>query len=147
AVPGPRRGAGALVPQQKGDARELRAHGRRHAAAHGGRFDLTGNPGEYRDDVAGLADAPLLRRDGTASALLALACSRQKILLWDARHKGRDSMPLIPTDRGVNVPGSGPDASDAEPGCGSPRIYAAGHGKRPMRILSRRPRGAYRDTE
>ena len=147
AVPWHRPGAGTLVPQQQGDGLELRAHGRRHAAAHGGRFDLTGNPGEYRDDVAGVADAPLLRRDGTASALLTLACSSQKLLLWNAGHGGRDSMPLSPTDGAVNVPGSGPDASDAEPDCGSPRIYAAGHGKRPTRIRSRHRRAADHDTE
>jgi len=64
--------AGALVPQQHGDGLELRAHGRRHAAAPGSRLKLTGGSGEYRDNVPAVADAPLLSRGGTASALLAL---------------------------------------------------------------------------
>jgi hypothetical protein len=34
--------AGTLIPQQQGDGLELRAHGRRHAAALGSRLDLTG---------------------------------------------------------------------------------------------------------
>jgi hypothetical protein len=56
-------------------------------------------------------------------------------------------MPLGPTDGAVNVPGSGPVASDAEPRCGSPRIDAAGHGKRPTRIRSRHRRAGDHDTE
>src|SRR5690242_12511778 len=88
--------AGPFVPQQHGDGLELRAHGRRHAAALDGRLDLTDGSGEHRDDVAVVADASLLRRGGTASALLALACSSQKLLLWNAGHGGRGSMPLSP---------------------------------------------------
>ena len=65
--------AGALVPQQHGDGLELRAHGRRHAAALDRRLKLTGGSGEHRDDVAAVAGAPLLPRGGTASARLALA--------------------------------------------------------------------------
>src|SRR5579871_829919 len=106
-----RLGAGTLVPQQHGESLELRAHGRRHAAAQGGRLDLTSGPGEHRKDVALMAIASLLRRGGTASALLALAWSSQKLLLWNAGHGGHGSMPLSPTDGARNVPGSGPEAS------------------------------------
>jgi hypothetical protein len=62
-----------------------------------------------------VADAPLLLRDGPASAFLALAWSSQKLLLWNAGHQGHDSMPLSPTDGAMNVPNSGPVASDAKP--------------------------------
>ena len=55
-------------------------------------------------------------------------------------------MPLSPTDGTRNVPGSGPVASDAEPACGSPRIYAAGHGKRLTRTRSRRRWAGDHDT-
>ena len=81
---GRRPDAGALVPQQQGDGLELRAHGRRHAAAPGSRLDLTGGSGEHRDDVAAVADASLLPRGGTASARLALAWSSHRLLLWNA---------------------------------------------------------------
>ena len=121
AAPGRRPDAGTLVPQQQGDGLELRAHGRRHAAAPGGRLDLADGSGEHRDDVAAVADASLLPRDGTASALLALAWSSHKLLLWNAGHGGRGSMPLSPTDGARNVPGRGPVASDAEPACNSTR--------------------------
>jgi hypothetical protein len=76
--------AGALVPQQQGDGLELRAHGRRHPAAPGRRLDLTGSSGEHRDDVAAVLDALLLPRGGAASARLALAWSRHRLLLWNA---------------------------------------------------------------
>jgi hypothetical protein len=72
---------GALIPQQQGDGLELRAHGRRHAAAPSSRLDLTGSSGERRDDVAAVVDAPLLPRGGTASARLALAWSSHRHLL------------------------------------------------------------------
>jgi hypothetical protein len=65
--------AGALVPQQQGDGLELGAHGGGHPAALGRRLDLTGGPGEHRDDVAAMTDPSLLPRGGTASACLALA--------------------------------------------------------------------------
>ena len=42
---GRRPDAGTLIPQQQGDGLELRAHGRRHAAALGSRLDLTGRVG------------------------------------------------------------------------------------------------------
>ena len=70
---GRRPDAGTFVPQQQGDSLELRAHGRRDAAAPGSRLDLTDGSGELRDDIAALVDASLLPRGGTASACLALA--------------------------------------------------------------------------
>ena len=70
---GRRPDAGPLVPQEQGDSLELRAHGRRHAAAPGSRLDLTDGSGEHRDDIATVVDAPLLARGSTASARLALA--------------------------------------------------------------------------
>src|SRR6185437_12723267 len=78
AVPWGRLDAGTFVPQQHGDGLELRAHGRRHAATLNSRLHLADGSGEHRDDVALVADVSLLRRGGTASALLALACSSQK---------------------------------------------------------------------
>src|SRR5260370_31780216 len=88
---------GALVPQQQGDGLELRAHGRRHAAALGSRLDLTGVSGEHRHDVAVVADASLLPRGGTASARLALAWSSQRLLLWNAGAPGpRQHAPQSP---------------------------------------------------
>jgi hypothetical protein len=54
-----------------------------------------------------VAVASLLRRGGTASALLALAWSSQKLLLWNAGHGGHGSMPLSPTDGAKNVPAAG----------------------------------------
>src|SRR5690348_16416039 len=105
AVPGRRPDAGTIVSQQQGDGLELRAHGRRHATAQGGRLDLTGGSGEHRHDVAAVADASLLLRDAMASGLLALAWSSQKLLLWNAGHGGRGSMPLRPADGTRNVPG------------------------------------------
>ena len=97
--------AGALVPQQQGDGLELGAHGRRHAAALGRRFDLTGVSGEHRDDVALVADASLITRGGTASARLALAWSSQRPLLcvagarWPRQYAGRSR------ERGEERPG------------------------------------------
>jgi hypothetical protein len=73
--------AGTLVPQQQRGGLELRAHGRRHAAAPGGRFELMDGSGEHRDDVAAVVDASLLPRGGTASARLALAWSSHRLLL------------------------------------------------------------------
>ena len=70
---GRRLDAGTLIPQQQGDGLELRAHGRRHAAAPGSRLDLTDGSGEHRDDFAVVVDASLLPRGATASARLALA--------------------------------------------------------------------------
>src|SRR5260221_4642773 len=119
---GRRLDAGTLVPQQQGDGLELRAHGRRHAAAPGGRLDLTDGSGEHRDDVAAVADGSLLPRGGRAGALLALAWSSHKLLLWNAGHDGRGSMPLSPTDDARNVPGRVPVASDAQPACRSTGI-------------------------
>jgi hypothetical protein len=54
-----------------------------------------------------MADVPLLPRDGTASAPLALAWSSHKLLLRNAGHNGRGSMPHRPTDGTRNVPGRG----------------------------------------
>src|SRR5580693_10785922 len=130
AVPWGRLDAGTLVPQQQGEGLELRAHGRRHAAAQGSRLDLTGSSGEHRDDVALVAGASLLRRGGTASALLALAWSSQKLLLWNAGHGGHGIVPLSPADGTRNVPGSGPLASDAEPGLRISEDQRSGHGRR-----------------
>ena len=81
---GRRPDAGTLVPQQQGDGLELRAHGRRHAAAPGSRLDLTDGSGEHRDDIAAVVDASLLPQGGTASARLALARSSHRLLLWNA---------------------------------------------------------------
>jgi hypothetical protein len=64
---------GTLVSQQHGHGLELRAHGRRDAAALDGRLNLTDGFGEHGGDVAAVADTSLLARGGTASALLALA--------------------------------------------------------------------------
>src|SRR6476646_9600918 len=91
--------AGTLVPQQQGDGLELRAHGRRHAAAPGSRLDLTDGSGEHRDDIAALVDAPLLPRGVTASARLALAWLSHRLLLcttgtrWPRRHAAQSPSP------------------------------------------------------
>ena len=63
---------------------ELRAHGRRHAAAPGSRLDLSDGSGEHRDDIVAVADAPPLPRGTTASARLALAWSNHRLLLCKA---------------------------------------------------------------
>ena len=81
---GRRPDAGALVPQQQGHGLELRAHGRRYAAAPGRCLDLTDGSGKHRDDIAVVMDASLLARGGTASARLALAWSSHRLLLWNA---------------------------------------------------------------
>src|SRR3984893_17003736 len=135
---GRRPDAGALVPQQQGDGLELRAHGRRHAAAPGSRLDLTHGPGEHRDDAAAVADASLLLR----------AVRRAPAWRWPGRatdfssgmpgHGGHGSMPHSPAAGARNVPGTGPGASNAEPTCGSRRIDAAGLDKRLTRTRSRR---------
>jgi hypothetical protein len=79
---GRRPDAGTLVPQQQGDGLELRAHGRRHAAAPGSRLDLTDGSGEHRDHIAAVVvDAPLFPRGAMASARLALAWSSHRLLL------------------------------------------------------------------
>jgi hypothetical protein len=67
--------AGALVPQQHRDRLELRAHDGRHPAASHGLLDFADGAGQLREDVAAATGAPLLPRDGAASARLALACS------------------------------------------------------------------------
>jgi hypothetical protein len=90
---------GALVPQQQGDGLELRAHGRRHAAAPGSRLDLTDGSGEHRDDIAAVVDASLLARGGTASARLALAWSSQRLLLWNAGTRWPRQHAAQPRDR------------------------------------------------
>ena len=65
--------------------RNLHIHGYvENSAALGSRLKLTGGSGEHRDDVAAVADAPLLPRGGTASARLALAWSSHRLLLWNA---------------------------------------------------------------
>ena len=46
-------------------------------------------------------------------------------------------MLLSPTDRAMNVPGTGPVTSGAEPIRGSPMIDAAGHGRHHTRMRSR----------
>ena len=78
---GRRPDAGALVPQQQGHGLELRAHGRRYAAAPGRCLDLTDGSGKHRDDIAVVMHASLLARGGTASARLALAWSSHRLLL------------------------------------------------------------------
>jgi len=85
--------AGTLIPKQEGDGLELRTHGRRHAAALGGRLDLTSVSGEHRHDIAVVPDASLIPRGGTASARLALAWSSHRLLLWKAERGGHGSMP------------------------------------------------------
>jgi hypothetical protein len=81
---GRRPDAGPFVPQQQGGGLELRAHGRRHAAAPGSRLDLTHGSGERRDNIVAVVDASLLPRGATASARLALAWSNHRLLLWNA---------------------------------------------------------------
>ena len=103
-LPAVRLDAGALLAQQQGDGLELRAHGGRHAAALGGRLDLTDGSGEHLDDVATVADASLIPRGGTASARLALAWSSHKLLLRHAGHGRRGSMPHKSTDATRSVP-------------------------------------------
>src|SRR5439155_11530706 len=107
---GHRPDAGTLVPQQQGDGLELRAHRRRHAAALGRRFDLTGGSSEHRDDVAVVADASLLPRGGTASARLALAWSSQRLLLVECRGP-------VATAACRTVPRTGRGTSRAEGRC------------------------------
>src|SRR5690348_2076282 len=111
AAPGPRPDAGALVSQQQGDGLILRAHGRRHPAAPGSRLHLADGSVKLRDDIAVAADASLLLCIGAGSALPALACSSQKLLLWDAGNCGHGSMPLSPADWTRNVPAKGSIAS------------------------------------
>src|SRR5580704_736614 len=137
---------GALVPQQQGDGLELRAHGRRHAAALGSRLDLTGVSGEYRDDVAAVMDASLLPRGGTASARLALAWSSHRLLLWNAgarwprqraaHSRGRGEEPsraqglvLRTPSRLADLQGSTQQASDSvSRGPGAAGGWAGNHG-------------------
>jgi hypothetical protein len=78
---GRRLNAGTLVAQQQGDGLELRTHGGSHAAAPGSRLDLTNGSGEHREGVAGVVDATLLPRGGSASARLALAWWSHRFLL------------------------------------------------------------------
>src|SRR6202034_1168298 len=123
---GRRPGAGTLVPQQQGDGLELRAHGRRHAAAPGSRLDLADGSGEQRDNTVAVVDASPLPRGATASARLALAWSNHRLLLWNAgtqwpRHHAAQSR-----GRGEERPQHRAWSSNAEPTCGSPRINAAG---------------------
>src|SRR5215831_6427974 len=99
---GRRLDAGTLVAQQQRGGLELRAHGRRHAAAPGSRLHLTDGSGEHRDDIAAVVDAPLLPRSATASAHRALAWSSHRLLLWMPGHGGHGSMPHSPTARARN---------------------------------------------
>src|SRR6185437_483087 len=107
AAPGPHPDAGALVSQQQGDGLILRAHGRRRPAAPDSRLDLTDGSVKLRDDVAVAADASLLLCIGIGRAVPALACSSQKLLLWDAGHCDHGSMPRSPADWTRNVPAKG----------------------------------------
>src|ERR1700691_4655049 len=118
--------AGTLVPQQQGDGLELRAHGRRHAAAPGRRLDLTDLSGEHRDDIAAVVDASLLPRGATASARLALAWSNHRLLLWNAGTQWPRQHAAQSRGRARNGPARGPGAVNAEPPCGSPTINAGG---------------------
>src|SRR5882757_10513317 len=102
---GRRPDAGTLVPQQQGDGLELRAHGRRHAAAPGSRLDLTDGSGEHRDDIAAVVDASLLPRGGTASARLALAWSSHRLLLWNAGTRWPRQHAAQSRSRGEKRPG------------------------------------------
>src|ERR1700692_2950361 len=122
---GRRPDAGTLVPQQQGHGLELRAHGRRHAAAPGSRLDLTDGSGEDRDDIAAVVDASLLPRGGTASPRLALAWSSHRLLLWNAGTRWPRQHAAQSRGRDENVPGRGPGALHAEPTCGSPTIDAS----------------------
>jgi hypothetical protein len=97
--------AGTLIPKQEGDGLELRAHGRRDTAALGRRLDLTGVSGEYRHEVAVVADASLISRGGTASARLALAWSSQRFLLWHAEAWSPRQHAAQSRDRGDERPG------------------------------------------
>src|SRR5277367_5836324 len=123
---GPRPDAGALVAQQQGDGLELRAHGRRHAAAPGSRLDLTDGSGEHGDDIAAVVDASLLPRVATASARLALAWLNHRLLLWNAGTQWPRQRAAQSRGRARNVPGRGPGAVNAGPACGSPTINAGG---------------------
>jgi hypothetical protein len=134
---GRRPDAGTLVPQQQGDGLELRAHGRRHAAAPGSRLDLTDRSGEHRNDIAAVV-ASLLPRGATASAYLALAWSNHRLLLWNAGHSGHGNMPHSPAAGRGNIPARGPGAVNAEPACGSPTINADGPRQAFTRPLNRR---------
>src|SRR3954447_7550955 len=147
-----------LLPQQQGDGLELRTHGRRHAAALGGSLDLTDGSGEHREYVAAVADASMRPAGGSASARLTLAWSSHELLLWNAGHGRRGSMPHGPADGTRNVPSEGPgpanDERPADPrrstpaGLGGPVRGAGGTGvgRRPRRETSAsgdrpRPRG------
>ena len=99
--------AGALLPQHQGDALELLAHVGRNPAALGSRLHLTDGPGKHREHVAARADALLLARGATASALLTLAWSSQNSSSAMPGHGGHGSMPLSPTGRGDQRPRSG----------------------------------------
>jgi hypothetical protein len=101
---GRRPDAGTLVPQQQGDGLELRADGRRHAAAPGSRLDLTDGSGEHRDDIAAVVDASLLPWGGTASARLALAWSSHRLLLWNAGTRWSQQHAARPRGRGEKRP-------------------------------------------
>ena len=125
---GRRPDAGTLLAQQQGDGLELRAHGRRHAAAPGGRLDLADGSGEHRDDVAAVADASLLPRGGTASARLALAWSSHRLLLCNAGARWPRQHAAQSRGRGDERPGQRAWCSERRAACGSPRIDAAGLG-------------------
>src|SRR6516165_2889780 len=99
--------SGALVPQQQGDGLELRAHGRRHAAALGSRLDLTDGSGECRDDIAAVVDASLLPQGATASARLALAWSSHRLSPLECRD-------TVATAASSTVPRPGRETSQAE---------------------------------
>src|SRR6516162_6974119 len=111
--------AGTLVPQQQGNSLELRAHGRRHAAALGSRLDLTDGSGECRDDIATVVDASLLPQCATASARLALAWSGHRLLLWNAGTRWPRQHAARSYGRGEKRPEQRPSALNTEPTCGS----------------------------
>src|SRR6266567_3020300 len=130
--------AGTLVPQQQGDGLELRAHGRRHAAAPGSRLDLTDGSGEHRDDVAAVVDVSLLPRGGTASARLALAWSSHRLLLWNVGARWPRQHAAQSRGRGEERPEHRDWCFERRADCGSPRIDAAGLDNRLTRTRNHR---------
>jgi hypothetical protein len=117
--------AGMLVTQHQGDGVEPGAQARRHAAAPDSRLDLADGPAST-ETTSPRWRAGCCFRGRHDDAGTALAWSSHRLLLWTPRHGRRGSMPHRPAGRARNVPGREPHPSNAEPTCGSPKIYAAG---------------------
>ena len=90
-----------------------------------------------------MAATPLLSRDGTASARLALAWSSHRLLLRDAGARWPRQHAAQSRCRGEERPEHKAWSFDAEPACGSPRVDAADLSKRLTRIRSRLRVGWY----